>query len=89
MKPDLTRAVLESNLRARASVTLAFRTLAVQSPRETFTQSSLFGERQPVAEEPCDPPCEHPAHEYQKRLDGMTDILCRDCHAILGECGFA
>jgi hypothetical protein len=79
---QLQRAAMESELRARSSVTLAFRTLAMQSPREHYAQASMFAE--PRCQDTRDErTCDHvgTGRDEQRTLTGETVAICAACGA--------
>jgi hypothetical protein len=81
---QLQRAAMESELRQRSSVTLAFRTLAMQQPREHYAQSSMFAE--PRCQDTRDEwVCPHDfAFEQQRRFeDNGYDVICTGCGEVM------
>lgn len=81
---QLQRAAMESELRARSNVGLAFRTLTMQAPREHFAQSSLFVE--PRTEDTREErPCTHvgTGRDQQQTFTGEIGILCVGCGATV------
>lgn len=79
MNDTIQRELQERTLRARSNVTLAFRTLALAAPLETYVQGAFFDTR--TVPDGTVNTCTHVGtrRDEQMRLDGSTVVLCVEC----------